>query len=297
MFNLKSLILIVLITFCHQDKNCLVFLEECVITNTGSSASMGAGSVANCQYGVGSNCYQCKSGYALSQDYKSCVQFSGCEYTVYGDNTKCATCSDGYALSDDKKECIKFDNCYRLVTGDNKKCDQCFDHYHPNKDGKCERTLCSVYEYSNKDVCGTCFDGYYLNKDKNCVEITIENCLRVDSNDNTKCTYCVGGYAVDNGKCIVPSTLIKGCIQYDKNGKCTSCDSDYEGPKTDGTCTLTCGANEKKENYCYYCKKGFYLDKYDDICTSYVDGSKDTSSSLDKSLDYALLIFILALLF
>lgn len=87
MFNLKSLILIALITFCHKDKNCLVFLEECVITSTGSSGSMGAGSVSNCQYGIGSNCYQCKSGYALSQDYKSCVQFSGCEYTEYGNNT------------------------------------------------------------------------------------------------------------------------------------------------------------------------------------------------------------------
>lgn len=296
MFNLKSLVLIALITFCHQDKNCLTFIERCVTTsNTGNSGSMGAGSVANCQYGYGSQCYICKSGYARSYDGTSCVQFSGCEYTEIGDNTKCSDCLEGYVLTDNQKECIKFDNCYRLVAGDNTKCEECFDHYHPNKDGKCERTLCSHYEYSNKDVCDTCFNGFYLNKDKNCVEITIENCLQVDIKDNTKCTYCVNGYYVDNGQCVVPSTLIKGCIQYDKTGKCTSCDSGYNGPNNDGTCTLTCGTNQSKKDYCYSCKKGYYLD--DGICTSYVDGSKDTSSSSCKSLDYVLILFILTLLF
>lgn len=209
---------------------------------------------------------------------------------------KCAICLDGYVLSDNQKECIKFDNCLRLVTGDNTICEDCVEHYHPNKDGKCKRILCTVYENNNKDVCSTCFDGYYLNKDKKCVEITIENCLKVNENDNTKCTYCVNGYFVDNGQCIVPSTLIKGCIQYDKTGKCTSCSSGYNGPNNDGTCTLTCKTNESKKDYCYFCKKGYYLDD-DYICSSYVDGSKDTSSSPFKSLDYALLIFILALLF
>ena len=64
MFNLKYLILLALISFCLQDKNCLVYLETC----EDKYDNIGAGSVANCQYGVGNMCYQCKSGYVVSHD-------------------------------------------------------------------------------------------------------------------------------------------------------------------------------------------------------------------------------------
>lgn len=255
---------------------------------------MGAGSVANCQYGEGNECYVCKYGYLLSDDLESCVQFPGCEDLKDGDNTKCRDCEDGYALSSDQSKCIKFEGCKKLVEGDNTKCDKCNDHFHLNKDGKCERTLCEIYD--NKDVCEYCYSGYYLNKEKNCEEITVQNCLRVDENNNTKCTSCEGGYYLDEGQCVLPSTLIKGCIKYDKAGKCTACGYNYEVPKNDGTCTFkACENNKIKMENCYACKKGYYMDD-DGLCTNYVDGSKDTSFSSRKSVDYSLLILILGLL-
>ena len=293
MFNLKYLIILALISFCFQDKNCLVYFEQCEDKyDNDDSINIGAGSVANCQYGVGNMCYQCKSGYVVSHDLTSCVQFPGCESLKYGDNTKCDYCEDGYALSSDQSKCVKFDNCIKLEEGETK-CKYCKSHFHENKDGKCERTLCSSYD--SKDVCMSCYNGYYLNKDKNCVEITVQNCLQVDPNNSAKCTLCVGGYNPDDGQCVLPSTLIKGCTKYDKTGKCIECESyDYEGPK-DGTCTLkACKTNEIKVDYCASCKKGYY--KEDGLCTSYVDGSKDTSFSSRNGVDYTLLILILGLL-
>lgn len=246
MFNLKSLILIALITFCHQDKNCLVYFEECEPKyDINYSGSIGAGSVANCQYGVGNECYRCKSGYVDYNEGKSCVHFPGCESLTSEDKTKCSYCQYGYALTSDQTECVKFDNCNTLVDGDKTKCKTCNNYFKVDKDGKCERTLCSEYESTNSDVCSICYPGYYLNQDKKCVEITLQSCLEVETSDNTKCKSCEGGYSVDNGQCVVPSTLIKGCIEYDKTGKCTACDNNYyEGPKSDGTCSFKTCQNE-----------------------------------------------------
>ena len=158
MFNLKYLILLALISFCLQDKNCLVYFEKCEENDDiDDSINIGAGSVANCQYGVGNVCYRCKSGYIQSYDYTSCVQFPNCEDLEYGDNKKCSYCEDGYALSSDQSKCVKFDNCRKLEEG-GAKCEECKYHFHVNKDGKCERTLCSSYD--SKDVCVSCFDGY-----------------------------------------------------------------------------------------------------------------------------------------
>ena len=175
-----------------------------------------------------------------------------------------------------------------------------FRTFHPNAEGKCERTLCE--DYDTNDVCIKCYEGYYLDKDKNCQKIAIEYCLEADSKGE-KCTSCQGGINPDaNGKCNLPSPLIKGCTKYSSDGKCDTCQSNDYKLTNDGGCQfIDCKEGENKYEYCAQCKAGYDEARDDDdntICIGY-DGSMDTSSSDSSSrnkVEYALLIFILALL-
>ena len=341
MLNLKSLILIVLISLGHPDNNCLVYFEYCEEKEEPYQVKM-----ANCNKGYLDEsgeeiCTECNSGFARSNDYKSCTKIESTidncikyylsdeELYCYkckdgyltSDNGKkcreskncyhfslnnkgeeiCDGCETGYALSYDKKSCKKFENCYQLAE-ENTKCDKCDEYFHPNAEGKCERTQCKTYDDTDK-VCTECYEGYDLNDDKKCEKITIENCLKLGSNKE-KCITCLGGISPDaNGKCNLPSTLIKGCTKYKDNGECTECEDEDEDYKlTGGTCKfIDCKDGEYKIEYCALCKAGYYLEEEDDsdneFCMGY-DGSRDTSSdsSARNKVEFALLIFILALL-
>jgi len=120
---------------------------------------------------------------------------------------------------------------------------------------------------------------------------------------NQKCKTCLFEASTDaNGKCILPSQLIKGCKKYNNDGKCSECEDEgdiYE--LKEGTCKFIECKKGVKQEYCYECKAGYYFEEDDndnEFCMGY-DGSKDTSStdsSSSNKVEYALLIFILALL-
>ena len=88
--------------------------------------------------------------------------------------------------------------------------------------------------------------------------------------------------------------MIEGCIRY-TNGKCAECENkgkDYT--LKDGTCQfINCGNGERAVDYCGVCQIGYEED--DGICVGY-DGSRDTSFSSQNKVEFAMLIFILALL-
>ena len=373
MLNLKSLILLVCLSFSLQDNNCLVYFEYCeeeeekIISIShcldGSKEycyqceknyylsidqkscikvekpidhctkhfliSEGEYGCYDCENGYilssyyqnctriekpidhctehylmsegGYGCYGCEDGFIPSDDTKSCKESKNCENSHHdGEKSYCSSCKKGYALSFDRKSCKQFDNCYKLEQGDTK-CSKCSDkHFHPNADGICERTLCEKYDA--KDVCEKCFPGYYL-KDNQCEKITIPNCSELDEK-NEKCKTCLGGAIKPDadGKCNLPSTLIKGCMQYDNNGQCSQCDNyyfDYEKTADGKSCKLKeCKTGEEKMEYCAGCKIGYYREEDDNdeyFCMGY-DGSRDTSSSIRNKVEYALLVFALLLL-
>ena len=243
-------------------------------------------------------CDRCEVDFILSDDRKSCKESKNCEYSYHnGEKSYCSSCKKGYALSFDRKSCKQFDNCYKLEQGDTK-CSECSDKYfHPNADGICERTLCEKYDA--KDVCEKCFPGYYL-KDNQCEKITIPNCFELDEK-NEKCKTCLAIKPDADGNCNLPSTLIKGCVQYDNNGQCSECEDDYYEKTADGkSCKLKeCKTGEEKMSYCAACKICYYMEEDDndeDFCMGY-DGSRDTSSSIGNKVEYALLAFVLVLLF
>ena len=111
-----------------------------------------------------------------------------------------------------------------------------------------------------------------------------------------KCSECVNDdVANEQGTCNIPATLMKGCEIYDKDGKCTRCNHYYSGPDENGNCVFkNCESDEKKIEYCPICQVGYYKNENDE-CVA-IDGSTDAGSSISYKTEYAMLIFILALL-
>lgn len=261
MINLKVLIFSILISFSLQDSHCLINFEYCDEKEDGKYEDEGSSN----EGGI-AHCYDAQEG-------------------------ECKGCDEGFAISYEKNKCISFQNCESLKEGNNN-CEKCIYNFHPNSEGKCERTLCQYY--GDDDVCQVCFEGYYL-KNNQCEKITIPYCLTLDPSDETKCSTCLYYISMEkNGECIVAPTLIKGCTEYDTEGKCTQCDEEYS--LKEGTCVFkTCPSGEIKYEYCKVCEAGYYTD-VDGLCIGY-DGTKDKSAgSITGNQNVFILILLLSLL-
>ena len=293
-------------TYQYLDSEGQIFCSECEKTHALSydrkSCTALPNQIENCiSYFLNNEgnsvCGECKDDYFRINFGKSCIEFKNCNHLY--DSGKCESCNTGYALSYDEKSCVQFENCEKLAKGD-EKCSKCVKYFHPNTDGKCERTQCEVYA---NNVCTKCYEGYYLNNDKNCLKIPIENCLEMDS--QKKCTKCLGDITPDSeGKCNLPSILIKGCIKYGNSGKCIECydkNNEYQLNSEGGCDFIGCDQTENKYEYCRICKVGYYLEKKEDdndyICIGY-GGSEDISSdsSSRNKYEFILLIFLSILL-
>jgi len=267
MFKLKSFLLIALLSISLQD-HCLATFEKCVPKNP-----------------------QNDNDEQAEPDNK----IGNCLYYDEVEEGKCIGCRIGYAVTFDGSQCISFPNCGLLKEG-NKKCKECYEYFHPNSNGQCERTLCEEFE---GNVCKSCYNGYFLNNNKECEKITIPYCIKLDSDG--KCEECVNhDKGNDQGTCNIPATLIKGCMKYDKDGKCIQCNNDYNGPDGNGNCVFKdCeeeyGKEYTKTEYCAACQVGYDFDFESGECVA-IDGSNDTDASTLNKVEYAALIFILALL-
>lgn len=245
-------------------------------------------------------CEDCQDDYYPSNNKKSCKQIKNCvkfSYESSGSETNviCDYCKSGFAVSYDKGSCIQFDNCYTLKKG-NTKCDSCKSLYQPNSNGQCELTFCTDYNTNNQ--CTECYEGYYLNDNYKCQKIEKENCIEL-TNDRTKCKTCKGHDHIvpdAQGNCVLPPKIIKGCLYYDSEGKCTVCDEDDYEKTADGSCKFKeCPNGENKREYCAICKVGYVREKDGDgTCIGY-DGSKDSSSGRNQ-VKYVFLL-LLSLLF
>ena len=221
----------------YYDNNENEYCDECkvdyVVSNDGKSCIHIDKPIQYCiehylGYQNNLECQICDTNHALSNDRKSCTsvtkQIENCiRYSLDSEGKLiCNECNNGYAFSNDEMSCKKYENCYKLAVGD-KKCSVCAysSYFHLNAEGQCERTQCENYD--GNDVCTKCYEGYYLDNNKNCKKIPIEYCIKADSRGE-KCNSCLGDIIPDaNGKCNLPSQLIKGCIKYENNGKCKTC--------------------------------------------------------------------------
>lgn len=256
MINLKSVLLLSLVSFSLQDSHCLKTFTMCIpkVTNDEPNET---GSIDHCiSYDSSKkNCYYCEEGYVASSDGKSCKYFPNCDQ-----------------LDSEEKKCVR-----------------CYSFYLPNSEGKCERSLCSSY---NKDYgCNSCYQGYYL-KGSECKKIPIAYCLL--GNEST-CTLCANfAKKTNDGKCELKA-LIDGCEYYNDDGTCSKCADEYKKSADNKQCNFQgCDSKtENKYNYCGTCEVGYFPDPEDGKCMG-IDGSKDSSSF--NEVRYALIIFILSLL-
>ena len=257
MRNLELFLLYSLICFSLQDQYCVQTIDSCEVDfeEEEEKDPSQPSTITNCLYDNG-----------------------------YGG---CGKCNEGYALSYDSKRCVLFENCDRLEDGNDEKCESCSWLYQPNSEGTCVKTFC---DYHTKDVCNYCVKGYYL-KENTCKKITIPNCLEWDEKVCTKCA----GFAKldDNGKCILQN-LIKGCREYQNDGKCANCIDGYKSVNGGESCQYEGCPNGKTVQYCYICQTGFEQDE-NGKCIGY-DGTKDTSLSNFNKIQPVILMLIVALL-
>ena len=252
MLDLKLLLLLNLLSFSLQDKHCLVTYEFCYL-----------------------------KGVDTEPENESQSEIAHCEDEYGG---KCYYCEDDYAISYDGQKCISFKNCEQLDEGD-KKCSECKYGFLPNSDGQCERSTCSK---KNEDVCTSCHRGYYL-KENQCQKITLPYCVEVSNSNENVCEECLYGISLLNGECVVPEKIIKGCVQYDTNGKCIECEEDFY-TFNNGNCNFSgCSKGLTKIEYCGMCEVGFYEDD-DGWCVGF-DGTKDTCKGM--GIKYALLALVI----
>ena len=110
------------------------------------------------------------------------------------------------------------------------KCNLCVNAY-ADANGLCQQgdgeTVEHCYSFATKTTCASCNEGYYL-KSNLCHEITIENCVDVDSEDTTKCTLCSNGKIAKDGKCVDGADCaIDGCDYCVTATECAWCKKDY----------------------------------------------------------------------
>ena len=259
MFKINTFLLLILISFSFQDKNCLAKYKACAEPEEEEEEEV----KPNCKV---NNCVVCESA----------------------ESTTCYYCKNGFAITSDEQSCKSFQHCVRLEEGD-EKCKECEKLFHPNDEGQCEKTFCTSY---NENICEECVDGYYLNDEKNCIKIPISECKQYDGE---KCNKCLDGDdPKEDGTCN-QHEWIEGCTEY-KNGKCRKCNEFYT-PKNEKCEFKSCESGQKVYEFCLICQAGYELDDDDNICVGY-DGSKDapTSSSKNNKVEFAWIIFILALL-
>ena len=117
-------------------------------------------------------------------------------------------------------------------------------------------------------------------------------CLRLSDSNENECEECVEGLSLLDGKWVAPEKIIKGCLQYDTEGKCIKCSDDYT--INNGNCDFKgCSAKETKIEVCAVCEAGFGFDD-DGSCIGY-DGTKDTSKGMGIKIKYALFALVILL--
>lgn len=214
----------------------------------------------NCKECIGPNLNDCKTvkkGFFYSDEKKKiqkcnvegCVvchkenQCIACGENYYGEvienkttqvsknkeNYKCLKCGIEDCLVCEKKEDQIKNNFF--VT-----CNLCKTGY-GLVSGKCEKcTENCVFCRENTHECTLCQNGYHLDTNTNtCIKIKIDNCYRLNDDDNKKCDLCDSHFYLD------------------KTSNCLGC------PAKSENCNF-CSTNEE-DFMCFSCVTGFYLGK------------------------------------
>ena len=191
MINLTSLLLLTLLSFSLQIEHCKDALFMCQNqVEQQQQENKPATTIPNCLDYYGNECKMCKKGFALSDDYKTCV----------------STSIDNCLRLDKENICIKL--AVYCVDGSENGCSECVRYAEPKYDENNRITECEPINIINgcdgyneqRTKCETCDDGYSLSTDGS--SCTFKGC----GNENSVeyCETCELGYYTNiaTGKCV-----------------------------------------------------------------------------------------------
>ncbi len=151
------------------------------------------------------------------------------------------------------KTCPNLDK-YCVACSDNK-CLECYNSY-LNEEKKCvspKQKVENCVKYKTEGVCSLCKLGFYLNTNGKCSEITIKDCLNLES--STECQICKNGVLPTKGvcensekKCTVDNCNL--CFLRDGVEKCYYCNSGYAILKQNDK--FKCIKEENNTENCHY---------------------------------------------
>ena len=143
-------------------------------------------------------------------------------------------------------------------------CALCVNAY-VNDSGVCVQgdgeTLENCYTFLSATTCAICNDGYYLTTSLTCAEITIDNCLALDSEDSSKCAVCDNNKVVSNGACVDGADCsIDNCKYCVTSSVCYECDKDYS-VNENGACVKNTidNCHSTIASICVACQRGYYM--------------------------------------
>ena len=234
MLNLKSLIILFLISFSFQDQNCLITFKKCEYPDPYKEIKINHCIEHDFNDGI-EYCEECENGYLVSDDEKSCIEVTKridhcIRYYKSEEDFYCNECENNYVNSDDSKSCVEVTN----------KINHCI----------------SYYNYGVGVVrCEKCENNYFLNYNSGNYEcVKFDHCSNLYDKDH--CNYCIEGYALSNDRTSCKS--FANCEQLDKEGtKCSICYEHYH-PNSDGRCEITL-CSKYVNNVCTACYGGYFL--------------------------------------
>jgi proprotein convertase subtilisin/kexin type 5 len=301
---------------CYPDENGFCFCipgcktinndNECTECNPGCFLS---GTSCDCIEGCKANnngvCTECNEGCFLSGTSCECIRHC----TKFDDSNKCIQCEENYApsVSGDSCDEINILNCVNHEKTKNE-CKNCKSYYILSED---KRSCVACNDNNDSTKCGVTLPGckeVLFSLEDNRIECNICN----DGLDKTslkdQCTQ--GGlYIAQNKKAIAKSSEIANCIKYETetkcskcltgyyiiNGKCYRCSDPYESG--DGkTCFLphfNCEEYDDKGK-CIKCEDGSVFTKNRQYCIN--EGAKDPTSSNSNSLNLNIIILLIFIL-
>ena len=260
---------------CSITSNCKISDKgECfqckegyfLVHNTKSCKSLSSSDLKNCKIINETNglCDVCDEGFYLNNGDKRCITTDNCFSSSFG---VCTSCNEGYYLNKKNDKCIKqekpFLHCKETI--DNEKCDKCDENYFFSEDGNCVSTNFCLKSIEN--ICTECIDNYYLTKKSNICSYD-KNCVDADRYTGF-CNLCSDYFYLDkkDGKCKSnrENNEFKYCII--AGDICTACEKDYYLGQ-DNLCSSTKNCSESDNGLCLTCNEGYYLG-LDHKCTIY----------------------------
>ena len=196
-------------------------------------------STENCKVCDNDICFQCLSGFSLSNE-NVCETNSELAETcdqIMPNNVGCAICAEGYYR--DGLTCVPcHESCQSCIKGD--ECILCKENYFQDQQSLSINQTCFHYDNLTNCIsktskgCELCEEGFYLSTSR-CFECH-ENCTTC-SNDKT-CLTCAEDYIWKygtNSECIYVDD-VKHCLNATENSTCSSCEIGYELDPTQRIC-------------------------------------------------------------